>query len=231
LVASVERFGCEFVQAYGLTETNGAVVMLPPEDHDPAGPNRHRLRAAGRVIEGSGVEIRVVDDNGDDVPVGEVGEVWIKSPSNMVGYWNMPEATASALSDDGWFRSGDAGYLDDDGYVYIHDRVKDMIISGGENIYPAEVEGVLMAHPAVADAAVIGVPSDRWGETVKAIVVRAADAEVTEADVIAWSRDRLAGYKCPTSVDWAEVLPRNPSGKILKKDLRASYWEGRDRQV
>ncbi len=231
LVKSVERFGCDFVQAYGLTETNGAVVLLAAEDHDPSGPNRHRLHAAGRPIPNSGVEIRIVDDSGAELPIGAVGEVWIKSPTNMVGYWNMPEATASALTDDGWFKSGDAGYLDDDGYLYIHDRVKDMIISGGENVYPAEVESVLMAHPQLADAAVIGVPDERWGEAVKAIVVRAPGADLGDRDVIAWCRERLAGYKCPRSVDWAEALPRNPSGKILKKNLRAPYWEGRDRQV
>jgi acyl-CoA synthetase (AMP-forming)/AMP-acid ligase II len=132
---------------------------------------------------------------------------------------------------DGFFRTGDAGYLDDDGYLYIHDRVKDMIVSGGENVYPAEVENVLMAHPAVADVAVIGVPSDRWGETAKAVIVRRAGVDVTEQEIIDYCRERLARFKCPTSVDWADVLPRNPSGKILKKDLRAPYWEGRERMV
>lgn len=229
LVGSIERFGCRFVQAYGLTETDGAAVLLPAEDHDPGGPNRHRLRAAGVPL--PGVEVRVVDADGGDVPVGEIGEVWIKSPGNMVGYWNMPEASAAALTPDGWFKSGDAGYLDDDGYLYIADRVKDMIISGGENIYPAEIESVLMSMPGVADAAIIGVPDERWGETVKAIVVRASDEDVTELDVITWCRDRLAHYKCPTTVDWAEVLPRNPSGKILKRELRAPYWANRERQV
>jgi acyl-CoA synthetase (AMP-forming)/AMP-acid ligase II len=229
LVASVARFGCKFVQAYGLTETDGAAVVLPAEDHDPNGPNRHRLRAAGIPL--PGVELRVVDDEGKDVATGEIGEVWIKSPGNMVGYWNMPEATAAALTPDGWFKSGDAGYLDADGYLFIADRVKDMIISGGENIYPAEVESVLMGHPGVADAAVIGVPDERWGETVKAIVVRAPDADVSENDVITWCRERLAHYKCPTSVDWTDVLPRNPSGKILKRELREPHWEGRERNV
>jgi long-chain acyl-CoA synthetase len=165
------------------------------------------------------------------MPEGEVGEIWCRTVQNMKGYWNLPEETAKSMPGDGWFRTGDAGYLDSDGYLYIHDRVKDMIVSGGENIYPAEIENVLMAHPAVADVAVIGVPSERWGETPKALVVRAAGTEVTEAELVAYCRERLAGYKCPSSVDWVEVLPRNPSGKILKKDLRKPYWEGRDRMV
>jgi long-chain acyl-CoA synthetase len=193
------------------------------------GPNAHRLRAAGLPL--PGVELRVVDDRGEDMPVGEVGEIWIRSGQNMVGYWNKPDETAATLMPDGWLRSGDAGYLDADGYLYIHDRVKDMIVSGGENIYPAEIESVLMAHPEVADAAVIGVPHERWGESVKAIVVRAPDATVDEAALIAFCRERLAHYKCPTSIDWSEVLPRNPSGKILKRELRDPYWAGRERNV
>ena len=139
--------------------------------------------------------------------------------------------TAKSMPGDGWFRTGDAGFLDADGYIYIHDRVKDMIVSGGENIYPAEVENVLMGHPAVADCAVIGVPHERWGETAKAVIVRKPDVEVTEQEIIDYARERLAKFKCPTSVDWVDVLPRNPSGKILKKDLRAPYWEGRSRNV
>ena len=229
LVGCLERFGCDFMQVYGLTETNGGIVQLPPADHDPRGPNRHRLRAAG--IPFPGVELRIVDSEGNECPTGDVGEIWIKSPSNLVGYWNLPEATAAALTPDGWFRSGDAGYLDADGYLYIADRVNDMIISGGENVYPAEVESVLMSHPAVADVAVIGVPDERWGETPKALVVRAPGAAPGEHEIIEWCRQRLAHYKCPTSVDWIEVLPRNPSGKILKRELREPYWAGRDRQV
>jgi len=229
LVRSIERFGCGFTQAYGLTETNGAIVCLPPADHDVHGPNAHRLRAAGLPL--PGVELRVVDDRGEDMPVGEVGEIWIRSGQNMVGYWNKPDETAATLMPDGWLRSGDAGYLDADGYLYIHDRVKDMIVSGGENIYPAEIESVLMAHPEVADAAVIGVPHERWGESVKAIVVRAPDATVDEAALVAFCRERLAHYKCPTSIDWSEVLPRNPWGKILKRELRDPYWAGRERNV
>ncbi len=143
----------------------------------------------------------------------------------------MPEATAESITADGWFTSGDAGYLDADGDLYIHDRVKGMIVSGGENVYPAEVENVVMGHPGIADVAVIGVPDDKWGETAKAIVVKAPDFDVTEADIISYAKERLATFKCPTSVDWADAFPRNPSGKTLKKDLREPYWEGRERRV
>ncbi len=230
LAACVKMFEpCKFWQAYGLTETTGAVVNLPPEDHDPDGPNKHRLRSCG--VPGPGVEVRIARDDGSDADTGEVGEIWIRTPQNMVGYWKMPEETAKALTDDGWFKSGDAGYLDADGYLYIHDRVKDMIVSGGENVYPAEVENVLMAHPGIADVAVIGVPHEKWGETAKAIVVKAADVDVSEEEIIAYAKERLATFKCPTSVDWTDMLPRNPSGKILKKDLREPYWAGHDRRV
>lgn len=230
LAGAVNTFKCKFWQAYGLTETTGAVVNLPPSDHDPNGPNKHRLRSCG--LPGPGVEVRIVDnDAGRDADTGEVGEIWIRSPQVMKGYWQMPEETAKAITPDGWFKTGDAGYVDADGYVYIHDRVKDMIVSGGENVYPAEVENVLMAHPGIADVAVIGVPHEKWGETPKAIVVRAPGVEVTEDEIIEFARERLARFKCPTSVDWTDALPRNPSGKILKKDLRAPFWEGRSRNV
>ncbi len=230
LASSVKTFQCKFWQAYGLTETTGAVVNLSPEDHDVDGPNRHRLRSCG--LPGPGVEVRIVDtDTLQDCDVGEVGEIWIRSKQVMKGYWNMPDETAKSIDADGWFRSGDAGYLDSDGYLFIHDRVKDMIVSGGENVYPAEVENVLMGHPAIADVAVIGVPHDKWGETAKAVVVRKPGIEVTEHEIIDYARERLARFKCPTTVDWVDVLPRNPSGKILKKDLRAPFWAGRDRNV
>jgi long-chain acyl-CoA synthetase len=167
--------------------------------------------------------------------VGAVGEVWTRSDQNMAGYWNKPDETAAVLSEDGWFRTGDAGWLDADGYLFLHDRIKDMIVSGGENVYPAEVENALLAHPAVADAAVIGVPDAKWGETVKAIVVRAPGAPEDDAslaaDIIAATRTRLAHYKCPTSVDFIAALPRNPSGKVLKRELRQPYWEGRERNI
>jgi long-chain acyl-CoA synthetase len=230
LAQSVKLFKCKFWQAYGLTETTGAIVNLPPSDHDPDGPNKHRLRSCG--LPGPGVEIRIVDtDTKADCPQGAVGEIWIRSPQVMKGYWQMPEETAKSINAEGWFRSGDAGYLDADGYLYIHDRVKDMIVSGGENVYPAEVENVLMSHPAIADVAVIGVPDEKWGETPKAVVVRKSGVEVTEQEIIDFARERLAKFKCPTSVDWIEALPRNPSGKILKKDLREPYWVGRERRV
>ncbi|MEO5723291.1 MAG: long-chain-fatty-acid--CoA ligase [Ilumatobacteraceae bacterium] len=229
LARCVRVFGCRFWQAYGLTETTGAVVHLPPQDHDPDGPNKHRLRSCG--LPGPGVELLIVEP--DTQAECEVGEIWIRSAMVMKGYWNMPEETTKSITD-GWFHSGDAGYLDADGYLYIHDRVKDMIVSGGENVYPAEIENVLMANPGIADVAVIGVPDERWGETPKALVVRASNAEgesLTEQDVVAFARERLAKFKCPTSVDWIDALPRNPSGKILKKDLRAPFWEGRSRNV
>jgi acyl-CoA synthetase (AMP-forming)/AMP-acid ligase II len=213
-----------FVQVYGATETSASVTWLPPEDHDPAGNDR--MRSCGKPYPGD--RIRIIDGHGNDLPAGEVGEILISSPGNMTGYHNKPEATAKALID-GWYHSGDAGYLDADGYLYIHDRVKDMIVSGAENIYPAEVENALHEHPAVADCAVIGVPDDKWGEAVKAIVVKKAD--VTPEELIAFARDRIAGYKVPKTVDFIEALPRNPSGKILKKDLREPFWAGRERNV
>jgi long-chain acyl-CoA synthetase len=235
LERSLETLGCGFVQVYGLTETTGAITVLASEDHDPGGPRGHLLRSAGRPW--GGVEIRIVDaETGRDVDDGEVGEIWIRTPQNMKGYWRDPDATREAFPEGrdadglGWFRSGDAGYVRD-GYVFIHDRVKDMIVSGGENIYPAEIENVLMGHPAIADAAVIGVPSEKWGETVKAVVVSAPGNEVDDAKLIDYCRERLAHYKCPTSVDRVEALPRNPSGKILKTELREPYWAGRSRRV
>ncbi|WP_149260658.1 long-chain-fatty-acid--CoA ligase [Actinomadura sp. K4S16] len=218
----------DFRQVYGLTEVTGAITSLPPEDHDPDGPNAHRLRSAG--LPNDNTELKIVDPaTGEELPPGRVGEILCRTPQNMKGYWGMPEATAGALSEDNWFRTGDAGYLDEDGYLYIHDRVKDMIISGGENIYPAEVENVLMGHPAVSDCAVIGVPDQRWGETPKAIVVLSED--VPDQDIIDYCRERLAHFKCPTSVERRDAIPRNPTGKILKRDLRAPYWDGTDRGV
>jgi long-chain acyl-CoA synthetase len=217
---------CEFGHLYGLTETTGVVTVLPPEDHDPAGGPR--MRSCGKPL--SNAEIKVVGSDNAELPPAEVGEIVVRSPQVIKGYWNLPEATASTIRD-GWLHTGDAGYFDADGYLYVHDRVKDMIISGGENIYPAEVESALFGHPAVADVAVIGVPDDRWGEAVKAIVVVKAGRDVTTEKLITFCRERIAHYKAPKSIDFAESLPRNASGKLLKRVLRAPYWDGRDRQV
>jgi acyl-CoA synthetase (AMP-forming)/AMP-acid ligase II len=223
----VKAFGCQFAQAYGMTETTGTVVMLPPEDHDPNGSPR--MRAAGKPV--PGVEIKIVGSDGHTLPIGQVGEIVTRSSNNMLGYWKQPEATARAMSADGWVLTGDAGYLDADGYVYIQDRLKDMIISGGENVYPAEVESAIYGHPDVADVAVIGLPDDQWGESVKAICVPRPGHTVDPASVIAWARERIAGFKVPKSVDMIAELPRNPTGKVLRRSLRAPYWDGRERQV
>ncbi|RGP41743.1 putative 4-coumarate--CoA ligase [Altererythrobacter insulae] len=224
---AMDVMGCGFVQMYGMTETSGTIVTLNPEDHVPEGSPK--MRSVGTPLKD--VEIKIIDDQGDEVPPRTIGEIATRSPKNMKGYWNRAEATAETIDDDGWLRTGDAGFLDEDGYLYIQDRVKDMIISGGENVYPAEVENAIYAHPKIADVAVIGIPSEKWGEEVKACVVVKEGEDLTEADVIAHSREHIAGYKCPKSVDFIEALPRNPSGKILRKDLRAPYWEGKDRAV
>jgi len=219
--------GCGFVQMYGMTETSGTIVALDPEDHVPEGSVR--MRSVGKPL--AGVEIKVIDEAGNPVPAGAVGEIATRSNKNMRGYWNNPDATASTIDAEGWLRTGDAGYLDEDGYLYIHDRVKDMIISGGENVYPAEVENALYSHPKVADVAVIGVPDAKWGEAVKACVVVKPGEDLSEAELIAHARTLIAGYKCPKSVDFIPALPRNPSGKILRRELRAPYWVGKDRAV
>ncbi|MGB3847312.1 MAG: fatty acid--CoA ligase [Sphingopyxis sp.] len=223
----IKMFGAQFIQAYGMTETTGTICMLPPEDHDPEG--NARMRSAGKPL--PGVEIRILGDEGQELPVGEVGEVVTRSSNNMLEYWNLPEATAKTMTADGWIHTGDAGYLDADGYLYIHDRMKDMIISGGENVYPAEVESAIFGHPAVQEVAVIGIPDAKWGETVKAVVVPKPGMSIDEGDIIAWARERIAAFKAPRSVDVIEALPRNASGKILRKDLRAPYWEGYERMV
>ncbi|KUH89050.1 long-chain-fatty-acid--CoA ligase [Mycobacterium sp. IS-1556] len=222
LVKALERFDCDLLQVYGQTETTGSITQL--DRHDP-----ELLRSCGKPF--PWVQVRIVDPEGRAVPVGTVGELWTRSRQNMRGYWNNPDATAATLTGDGWLKTGDAGYLDGEGYVFLHDRVKDMIVSGGENVYPAEVENVLMTHPAVVDAAVIGVPDPTWGEAVKAIVVPASGGGPTESELIAYARDRLAGFKLPKSVSFAEDLPRTPSGKVLKRALREPYWEGVGRRI
>jgi acyl-CoA synthetase (AMP-forming)/AMP-acid ligase II len=220
-------FGCSFVQMYGMTETAGTIVALGPEDHGPdAGP---RIRSAGKAL--PGVEIGVVDHEGRRAPAGVVGEIVTRSAANMVGYWNLPEPTTSCIDAHGWLRTGDLGSLDEAGYLYLQDRVKDVIISGGENIYPTEVENVLHEHPDIAEAAVIGVPDEKWGESVKAIVVAKSGRKLHAAEIMAWTRRHLAAFKSPRSVDFIPALPRNAAGKILRRELRKPYWEGRDRGV
>jgi len=216
----------DFIQAYGLTEVCGVVSRLMPEDHRNG--NEERFVSAGKVVPGA--EVRVVDpDTLDDVPQGAQGELWFRTGQLMKGYHNKPEATAEAITEDGWFRTGDIGRVDEDGYIFVEDRLKDMIITGGENVYSIEVERVLAEHPAVAEVAVIGVPDEKWGEAVKAVV--SLEGEASEADIIAFARDRLAAYKCPKTVDVLDELPRNPTGKILKKDLRQPHWEKTGRKV
>ncbi len=225
LVTAVEVMGARFTQVYGLTETTGGGTYLPPEAHEPSWG---KLRSCG--VPYPSTIIRCVDEDGNAVPTGEVGEIVIQSDFVMKGYWNRPEATEDAIRN-GFFHTGDAGYFDEDGFLFIHDRVKDMIVSGGENVYPAEVENAIFGHPEVADVAVIGVPDEKWGEAVKAIIVPKDGAQPTPESIIAWTREKIAGYKCPKSVDYIDALPRNPSGKILRKDLREPYWAGQERRV
>ena len=210
---------CNFMQAYGMTESSGTVVVLNPEDHDPGGARADLLRSCGRAL--PWVELRVIDPNTlADAETGEVGEIWLRTRMLMKGYWQKPEATGEAVTEDGWFRTGDAAYLDAEGYVYLFDRFKDMIVSGGENIYPAEIENILNAHPAVHEVGVIGAPHERWIETPMAVVVLKAGMQVDGKELIDFTRERLAHYKCPTSVRFVESLPRNASGKLLKREMR-----------
>jgi acyl-CoA synthetase (AMP-forming)/AMP-acid ligase II len=234
LVRAMKAFKCDFYQVYGMTEIGGSFSVLPPADHDPAGPRAHLLRSAGKP--GPSFDVRIVDPaSGQDMAEGETGEIWAYANTFMNGYFKNPAATEAAFplgrgESASWYRTGDAGCLRE-GYIYIQDRVKDMIISGGENIYPAEIENVLVGHPDVIEAAVIGVPDERWGEAVKACVVLRAGRPTSAEQLIAHCRQALAGYKCPKSVDFVDSLPRNPSGKLLKRLLRDPYWVGRDRQV
>lgn len=229
LERTMRAIPCDLVQAYGMTETGGPITYLRPEDHDlEAGT--HRLSSAGRPPEG--MEIRVVDPlTGDTCPTGERGEVWTRSNQQMIGYLGNPDATADTITEDGWLRTGDAGYLDADGYLFLTDRLSDVIVTGGENVYPVEVENALTAHPAVASAAVIGIPHERWGETVAAVVVLADGHTTTADELIQWCRDRLAHFKAPTSVTISDDLPRNPAGKVLRRVLREPFWADHGRQI
>jgi acyl-CoA synthetase (AMP-forming)/AMP-acid ligase II len=216
-----------FSQVYGMTELSPAATMLRPEDHRE-GP-AHRLRSAGKAV--TGVDLRVVDSEDNARPTGEVGEIIVRGPNVMKGYWRQPEQTEQALRN-GWMHTGDAGYLDADGYLYVVDRTKDMIVSGGENVYSAEVENAVGQHPAVRQCAVIGIPSDKWGEAVHAVVVPREGQTVDPEEIIGHCRSLIAGYKCPRSVEVRQDdLPLSAVGKIDKVTLRAPHWQGRTRQV
>ncbi|OYD71450.1 long-chain-fatty-acid--CoA ligase [Rhodococcus sp. OK302] len=219
----------EFIQVYGMTELAGVVTALMPDVHRDES-QVERMASAGTPI--PGVELRVVDPvTLEDVEAGATGELWWRSEQCTPGYLNKPEATAEAITPDGWLRSGDMGRADSEGFVFIEDRLKDMIITGGENVYSPEIERVLVEHPMIAEVAVIGVPDDRWGETVKAVVVLTPDAQITDTELITYTHGRLAKFKCPTSIDVVEILPRNPTGKILKRNLRKPYWDNRENKL
>jgi len=226
-----EKFpGITFFTTYGLTEAGSSLTILPADQNVTEGPDylRKRLGSLGRPM--YGVDVRIVDDNGRDCPPGVVGEIIGRGDNIMKGYWKLPEETSNTVKN-GWLYTGDMGYWDEYGYIYMSDRKKDLIISGGENIAPKEVEDVIREIEGVIDVAVIGVPDDKWGEAVKAVVIKEPDAELIEDDVINYCAKNIAGYKKPKTVDFVTEFPRNAVGKILKKDIRARYWEGKERNV
>ncbi|MCX2981098.1 long-chain-fatty-acid--CoA ligase [Halieaceae bacterium IMCC14734] len=229
LKRAIEVFGARFIQMYGMTETCGTVVNLSPADHDRAlAGEPELLRSCGRPS--IGVQLKIMDTNGRPVATGEVGEIWAHASCNMIGYHNLAEETAKNLTD-GWVHTGDAGYLDAEGFLYLKDRIKDMVVSGGENIYPVEVENALASHAAIADVAVIGVPNEKFGEALLAFAVLKPDCSLTADEMIDFCRDKIAGYKIPRQLEILQEMPRNPSGKILKKELRKPYWEGVNRNI
>lgn len=219
----MDAFGCDFVQGYGQTESTMALTFLTAEDHNKALAGRPELlRSCGRAV--FGTDIKIVGDEGQELPLGEIGEIVAKGPQIMQGYWKNPEATAKTVVD-GWLHTGDAGRMDEEGYIFIQDRLKDMIISGGENIYPAEIENLLMSHEYIQDVAVIGVPDQKWGEIPLAVMVNGGHPELSAEELTEFCRGKLAGYKIPRKVEYIEALPRNPTGKVLKKDIRVMMEE------
>lgn len=216
---------CEFAQIYGLTETGNTAVCLPPAAHTPGDP---RLKAAGRAY--PGFALKIIDETGEVLAPGVVGEICIRTPAHMLGYWRLPQATADTLID-GWIHTGDAGYLDEDGYVYVCDRLKDMIIVAGENVYPAEVENTLCKLPQVLEAAVIGMPDKRWGEVVVGFVVFRPGHTLSPREIRMAMKGMIADYKVPTHYEFLDQVPRNPSGKILRRVLRDRFWQDQPRQV
>lgn len=218
-----------FLQAFGQTELAPVATVLGPDYHTLEGPKAGRLRSCGRATRA--VEIRIVGEDGRELPRGEVGEIVVKGPVAMLGYWQKPDVTAKTLRD-GWVHTGDAGYMDAEGFIFLMDRLKDMIVSGGENVYSAEVENALGQHPAVATSAVIGIPSEAWGEAVHAIVILKEGAQASEDDLKAHCHEVIANYKCPRSIEFrTEPFPLSGANKVLKTELRKPFWEGRDRQI
>jgi long-chain acyl-CoA synthetase len=230
LRAAMEMFRCRFRQAYGMTEAAPILTILSAADHqlDRSEQARHRLRSAGQAC--IGVDLRVVDDQDNELPVDTVGEIIARGDNIMMGYWNRPEENAAALRG-GWYHTGDLATMDKDGYVYVVDRKKDMIVSGGENVYSVEVENALASHPSVLEVAVIGVPDDRWGEAVLAVIVARGGQIPTADELIAHCRDLIAGYKVPKGVAFADALPKSGAGKILKREIREQYWREEERRV
>jgi acyl-CoA synthetase (AMP-forming)/AMP-acid ligase II len=225
----LERMKCGFWQVYGMTELAGVFCALSEAAHRDAA-HKERLASAGKMTPGN--VVRVVDPaTMKDVEPGVVGEFLVKSEQTMAGYWGKPEETKQTLLSDGWLRTGDAGFVDSEGFVYVQDRVKDMVITGGENVYPAEVERVLVQHPAVSECAVFGIPHEKWGESVRAAVALKPNQTATAAELIEHCKAHLARYKCPTEVDFLAALPRNPTGKVLKRTLREPFWAGRTKHV
>jgi len=217
-----------FLQGYGMTELSPVATSLTPEMHMGEYRVKGQHRSNGRAARSC--EVRIVDENDTEVPRGTVGEIVARGPGVMLGYWNKPEETAAALRN-GWMHTGDGGYMDEDGFVYVVDRLKDMIITGGENVYCLEVESVIASHPAVATCAVIGVPDERWGEVVHAFVVPLPGAQVEAEEIIAHCHEHIANYKCPRQVSFLETLPLSGAGKVLKTELRAPFWKDKNKKV
>jgi len=226
----IERFGRVFVQGFGQTETGPLITCFCREYHNPYGDEKDIKRLSSCGQPGIDVDVMIVDDKGSELGPNETGEIMAKHVWLMKGYWNKPELTAQTM-ENGWVHTGDMGYMDEDGFLYIVDRKKDMIISGGENIYPREIEEVLYQHPAVREATVIGVPSEKWGEDVKAFIALKTGLVTTEEEIIEFCRDKLASFKKPKSVEFLDELPKTGSGKIYKKVLRDKYWQGIGRKV
>ena len=223
---ALEIFPCTFIQVYGMTETNGYATYMLHQDHVDGGK---KLQSCGRP--GSAAEIKIFDDDMKPVSVGDVGQIAIRSKANMLGYWKRPSATQETITPDGWLLTGDAGYMDENSFVYIYDRVKDMIVTGGENVYPNEIENTLTKHEDIADAAVVSKPDERFGEAIHAVLVASGETKLSIEELLQWLDGKMARFKLPKTIEYIPMLPRNPSGKILRRQLRAKYWEGHSRMV